>query len=735
MSNGNLRILSWMLVMALCIGLDAGAATGSEGKAAGTAKQTVGSTSEVSVAYSKMGYALSKPAVSGNSIVLDVLTADGKATMVSMPLKQLEIDLLTTKDSGEAVTEGSFLEICYDRNGKVIKFNSLFKLTPAGCWFDTKKYGAEFSPRGNEPGNLIAAGWILDKSANRVVIGDTNRFEESYALADGVKVYELNAGTKSIVASSLSNLPVTQKTSGKYSLTPKRQMAVLVFDKNYRNADSARVAEIYYVTPQTVVPAKYLLEEYDTMSQFSYFPDTKTEGVIDKPYTMPWIGYTKPFTIVKDRMYFVGDNDVACYLFKTDSGLAMLDFGWTGCGYLYYQSIENLGFDPREIKYLLMSHGHLDHYGTVVEFNKMIRNAGGDPLVAQTYEDAKGYDIYGFPNIGATTPDLAVNVATDKFYTWEKWMDFGGVRVYPILTPGHTNGTGSFIFEVTPKGQKPITFGYMGGFGTIHTPDQGYRRAQFVYFLKYLQQNVNVDYSLPQHLAHFPMLELNKAAEKAGISFLASMVKSNDEWVNFLERRLVAQEMEMYRVKLEKDPKVQVKFPNGTIKEFTTQTAAPKLVRNEVGGPWKRKGGEYKITLADGGKVMHGFNILQNSNPLLNGIRNANGDNLGDGVLITRDGYMHDPDKWFLQISAHVDDAYDGKFSNLEGALNGPVESLCGEGWSEILRTVYFDSKADAESVLATLKSGSSYMVTLDRNSDIQLDGNPKNAFREVAKP
>ncbi|MCE1195307.1 MBL fold metallo-hydrolase, partial [bacterium] len=578
--------------------------------------------------------------------------------------------------------------------------------------------------------NLVASGWILDKSPNQIVVGDTNRFQETYALDDNVKVYELNTKLKTIAGSSLSNIPVTQKTNGKYSLTANRQMVVAVFDRNYKRADEAKVVEIYYLTPQTVVPAKYLFDEYDTMSQYSYYPDTKTEGVVTKPSSMPWIAYTKPFTIVEDRMYFVGDNDVACYLFKTDTGLALLDYGWPPCGYLYYLSIEKSGFDPRAIKYLLLSHGHGDHYGTVVEFNKMIRNAGGNPQVVQTYEDAKGYDKYGFPAIGATTPDLAVNAITDDFYTWEKWMDFGGVRVYPILTPGHTNGTGSFIFEVTPKGKAPITFGYMGGFGTIHTPDQGYRRAQFVYSLKYLQQNIKVDYSLPQHCAHFPMLELNKAAEKAGISFLDALVKDNDEWVNFLERRLVAQEMEMYRLTLDRGGKIQVKYPDGKVKEFVTQTAAPQLVRNEVGGPWKRAGGEYKITLVDGGKLMHGFNILQNSNPLLNGVYNSNGDNLGDGVIITRDGYMHDPDKWFLQISARVKDGYRGELTNLTGALNGPVESLFGKDWYEILRTVYFDSKEKAQAVLAKLQAGQTYTVTLDKNSNIQMAEDITKIFR-----
>ena len=308
-------------------------------------------------------------------------------------------------------------------------------------------------------------------------------------------------------------------------------------------------------------------------------------------------------------------------------------------------------------------------------------------------------------------------------------MDFGGVRLYPILTPGHSNGTGSFIFEVTPDGGEAVTFGYMGGFGTIHTPDQGYRRAQFVYGLRYLQQHVEVDYALPQHVAHFPMLEINKAAEAAGISFLDALVPGNDEWCNFLERRMVAQEMQRYHDKFAEDTTIQVTFPDGSVHEFATQKAAAKLVSNEKGGPWKRDAGTYTITLVDGGKLMHGFNVLENPNPLLDGVYNSNGNNLGDGVMITRDGYMHDPDQWFIQVSVHVDDGYAGKFTDLKDALNGPVESLYGEDWHEIVRTQYFDSKEEAEAVLATLKAGERYTVQMDRNSNILLADNVMNTF------
>lgn len=672
------------------------------------------------IAYSMIGYALNSPEeVSPGKVSINALTAEGSISLTTKKLTQEEVDIIVNSSSSWAIKNGSFIEICYNKAGQVVTINKLYNLTAANCYFDTMKYGAEFSPtKDGNAGNLLAAGWVLDKTEGNIVIGDTNHFEEKYDLSDDVKVYEINTNTNTIDSRELAQLPVTQKTDGEYYKTANRQMAIIVFDSNYLNADSAKVSEIYYLTPQTMVEEKYLIE-YDTMALYSCYPDTESGGVLEKPMSRPWLAYTEPFEIVPDKMYFVGDNDVAIYLFNTKDGLVLLDAGWPNCGYLYWSAIEELGFDPRDIKYILLTHGHADHYGTAYEFEKVLNNAGKDPVVYQTYEDTFGYDIYGYPEIGATLKDLPVRSMTDKYYTWEKWVNFGDVRLKPVFTGGHTPGTSSFIFEVTKNDGEVVSFGYMGGYGTVNAVKQGYLRLAFVHGLRYLQQNVEVDYSLPQHMAHFPMLEINKAAEKVGIPFLEALTPGNEEWVNFLERRMVMQTSEEYLQKWRENPYTADGRP-------IALSAIP--VTNEAGGPWKRDEGVYNVTLVDSGKLMHGFNLLQNPNEAFDGVINMYGDNLGDGFQITRDGYMHDPDKWFLQLSLNVDDDYTGVVTGLETG-NGPVEAI-RDDWSEILRTVYFDSKEEAEAVLAMLEKGKTYEVTMDKNSQILVPEDYTQTFR-----
>ena len=88
-------------------------------------------------------------------------------------------------------------------------------------------------------------------------------------------------------------------------------------------------------------------------------------------------------------------------------------------------------------------------------------------MVYECYEDTYGYDIYGFPEITGIIEDTPVLNAVDKFYINDTWMEFdGSVRIKPVLTAGHTNGTDSFIFELTdPATNETLTISYLGGYG------------------------------------------------------------------------------------------------------------------------------------------------------------------------------------------------------------------------------------------------------------------------------
>ena len=388
-----------------------------------------------------------------------------------------------------------------------------------------------------------------------------------------------------------------------------------------------------------------------------------------------------------------------------------------------------MGFDPRDIDYILLTHGHGDQYGTGAELDTMIKNAGGDPVVYECYEDTYGYDIYGFPEITGIIKDTPVLNAVDKFYINDTWMEFdGSVRIKPVLTAGHTNGTDSFIFELTdPATNETLTISYLGGYGvngnTKYDPDddpenRGYLRLSFQYGLRYLQQTVEPDYMIPQHTNQYPMLEINKAAEEKGIPFLEAVNRGSYEWVNFLEKRQAVITYEDYYQNWKADPKDEF----GT--EITVTDAELQTI--EAAGPYRREGGTYQITLTDGGRIIQGFNRYMNQTDKLSGVENAQGQDVGDGIFILKDSFTHDPHAWYVQVGARVSDGYDGS------CAGGPIESV-HDNWFEILRTERLDSREEAEALLAQLQSGATYTVTLDQSSEIQLADNLTDTFQPAA--
>jgi len=83
-----------------------------------------------------------------------------------------------------------------------------------------------------------------------------------------------------------------------------------------------------------------------------------------------------PFRIADD-FYYVGSSDGAAYLLSGDRGHVLIDGGYEGTAPQILRNIRALGFDPREIRVLLNTHGHFDH---AAELAKLLHETGASPL-------------------------------------------------------------------------------------------------------------------------------------------------------------------------------------------------------------------------------------------------------------------------------------------------------------------------------------------------------------------
>lgn len=173
-------------------------------------------------------------------------------------------------------------------------------------------------------------------------------------------------------------------------------------------------------------------------------------------FAAPSIEYIEPFKMADD-LYYVGDKLVCIHLIRTDEGLILLDAGYPQAKHLLFASIIRLGFNPADVRWIILTHAHTDHFGASNEF----RNLYGTK-VALSRVDAESMREKPFRAVGsfATVPMPVI----DRELEDGEIFSFGGKEIRCVLTPGHTLGTMSFFFNVTDNG-KTYLAGQFGGAG------------------------------------------------------------------------------------------------------------------------------------------------------------------------------------------------------------------------------------------------------------------------------
>lgn len=165
----------------------------------------------------------------------------------------------------------------------------------------------------------------------------------------------------------------------------------------------------------------------------------------------PWDGKMSPFRIIGNT-YFVGTFQASCHLIDTGNGLILIDTGYFNTLYLVVRSIYELGFNPKDIKYIINTHWHGDHTeGTMA----MVDLTGAKTLIGR-YDEEKAKKYF--------TPDISVKDGDE--------LTLGNVTISFMETPGHTKGTISLFYNTDENG-KIYRVGMFGGAGA-NTMAQGH---------------------------------------------------------------------------------------------------------------------------------------------------------------------------------------------------------------------------------------------------------------------
>ena len=171
-------------------------------------------------------------------------------------------------------------------------------------------------------------------------------------------------------------------------------------------------------------------------------------------YAAPSTEAIAPFRIADD-LYYVGDRKVCVHLLRTDEGLILFDAGYPQAKHLLWESIIRLGFDPADVRWIILTHGHSEHFGASNEFHGLYGTK-----VAISAADAAA--IRERPERASANPLLLPVI--DRELQDGEIFSFGGREIRCELTPGHTLGVMSFFMDVTDGG-KIYRAGLLGGVG------------------------------------------------------------------------------------------------------------------------------------------------------------------------------------------------------------------------------------------------------------------------------
>jgi metallo-beta-lactamase class B len=161
--------------------------------------------------------------------------------------------------------------------------------------------------------------------------------------------------------------------------------------------------------------------------------------------------YAAPYKIF-DNLYWLGTRQHSSWALRTSDGLIILDtnFAWATQPEII-DGLTTLGLDPRDIKYVVISHAHGDHDQGAADLQrrynaKVVMGAPDWESTLQRPATAAG---------GVPKRDISVGPDGTK-------LTLGDTTLTILATPGHTPGTLSYVFPVKDQG-RTVMVAYSGG--------------------------------------------------------------------------------------------------------------------------------------------------------------------------------------------------------------------------------------------------------------------------------
>jgi metallo-beta-lactamase class B len=204
---------------------------------------------------------------------------------------------------------------------------------------------------------------------------------------------------------------------------------------------------------------------------------------------------------VLDELFFLGSKWSTAWAIKTSAGIIIVDSMDNADEAEHYieGGLRKLGLDPAEIRYVVVSHAHGDHYGGAAhlkeKFNPRVVMSGIDwTALEETQRDplfgTKRNPLFGEP----PKRDMAVSDGDS--------ITLGETTLKLYVIPGHTLGTLATVFTVHDRGQPHRAVAWGGtayNFGPLRDRLQLYSDTTVKY--REILKQENADIFLSNHVS------------------------------------------------------------------------------------------------------------------------------------------------------------------------------------------------------------------------------------------
>lgn len=156
-----------------------------------------------------------------------------------------------------------------------------------------------------------------------------------------------------------------------------------------------------------------------------------------------------------DNLYALGNSETTVYALTTSEGIVLIDSGFENkTESVVVPQLQKLGLDPAKVKYILLGHGHADHFGGSKYFQ--------DHYGTKVGTTAADWDLMYPANPPTNQKGPAPARPKKDVVLSEGPFKVGDLTITLVAIPGHTPGAVAFIFPVKDKAKTRMA-GLFGG--------------------------------------------------------------------------------------------------------------------------------------------------------------------------------------------------------------------------------------------------------------------------------